>query len=174
MPAKRSPKVENQKLKPTEVDEPYVLDEDIGYLVGRVFINANRNCYQELSDLDITPQQFIVMMKLLEKGAISQNELGALAGMKPITIHGISHRLTERGLIETHPHAKDKRLHMHSLSANGREIINELVKRVQKAGVKTFAPLNATEKETLRQIFKKLLLQEIDFQNTIESSKGIL
>lgn len=164
----RSPKLENEQLKPAEVDEPYLLDEDLGYLIGRVFAKNHRNCYQELSDLDITPQQYVVMVKLLEKGATSQNELGLLVGMKPVTIHGIIRILAARGLIETHPHEKDRRLHMHSVSDAGKEIVNELVKRVQKVGVKNFAPLNPTEQETLRHILKKLLPQDMDSQNPIE------
>ena len=143
----------------------------MGYLLGRVFAETHRQCYQELSALDITPQQYVVIMKLLDNGATSQNELGVLVGMKPVTIHGIIRRLSDRGLIETQPHATDQRLRMHSLSAAGKAIVNELVKRVEAVGIRNFSPLNATEQETLRHLLKRLLPQEDLLKTRLQNPK---
>jgi DNA-binding MarR family transcriptional regulator len=153
MPTSRVKPLDVERLKR---DEGYALDEDIGYLLARGFTEAHRNLYRRLADLDLTPRQFVVLLKLFEGGEASQNRLGRLAGMKPVTIHGIVQRLTARGFIETRYDESDQRLSLHSLSAAGRAIIPELVRRAKRGLLQTLAPLTDSEQEVLRDLLKKL------------------
>lgn len=153
MPAANAKTIEPQRLK--RIGE-YSLDDDIGYLLARAFAEGYRNLYRRLSDLDLTPRQFVIMMKLVEEGEASQNRLGRLAGMKPVTIHGVIQRLSARGLIETRYDKTDQRLSLHSLSASGKALIPELVDRAKRGLVQTLAPLNRDEQIVLRRLLKKL------------------
>src|SRR5581483_7309293 len=137
-------------------DEGYRLDEDIGYLLARGFAQAHRNLYSRLADLDLTPRQYVILVKLHELGEASQNRLGRMVGMKPVTIHGVIQRLAARGLIETRYDATDQRLSLHSLSAAGRAIVPELIERAKRGLVQTLAPLDNDERETLRSLLKRL------------------
>lgn len=134
----------------------YSLDDDIGYLLARGFAQAHRNLYRRLADLDLTPRQFVILIKLREEGEASQNRLGRLVGMKPVTIHGVIQRLTARGFIVTRYDAADQRLSLHSLSPAGRAIVPELMDRAKDGLVQTLAPLNRDEQAVMRRLLKKL------------------
>ena len=153
MPALRAKQLDVQRLKRAE---HYALDDDPGYLLARAFTQAHRNLYRRLSDLDMTPRQYVIMMKLFEEGEASQNRLGRLAGMKPVTIHGVVQRLTARGFIETRFDETDQRLCLHSLAPAGRAMIAELVRRAKQGLEETLAPLTRDEEAELSRILKKL------------------
>ena len=133
------------RLEQPKREDDYALDEDIGYLLARGFTEAHRNLYRRLADLDLTPRQYVILIKLFEEGEASQNRLGRLAGMKPVTIHGIVQRLTARGFIETRYDSTDQRLSVHSLSPDGKAIIPELIERAKRGLLQTLAPLKPDE-----------------------------
>src|ERR1035437_10810612 len=89
--------------------ELHTLDDSIGYLLGRAYTEGHRNLHKELADLDLTPQQHVIIMKLHELGEASQNLLGRSVGMKPVTDHGIISRLSSGGLIEVRGDDADRR-----------------------------------------------------------------
>jgi DNA-binding MarR family transcriptional regulator len=161
MPAARQKSAlrRNSVLKPvprSKARDEYRLDEDIGYLLARGFTQAHRNLYRRLSDLDLTPRQYVILIKLHESGEASQNRLGRLVGMKPVTIHGVIQRLIARGLIETRYDETDQRLSLHSLSAAGRAIVPELMARARRGLEQTLRPLSSDEQAAIRRMLKKL------------------
>jgi DNA-binding MarR family transcriptional regulator len=136
--------------------EVHTLDDSIGYLLGRAYTEGHRNLHKELADLDLTPQQHVIIMKLHELGEASQNLLGRSVGMKPVTVHGIISRLSIGGLIEVRGDDADRRLALLSLSPSGKALVGELVRRAQVASAKSLASLSANEKATLRRILRKM------------------
>lgn len=142
----------NLKLVP----EAHSLDDSIGYLLGRAYTEGHRNLHKALADLDLTPQQHVIIMKLNELGEASQNLLGRSVGMKRVTVHGIVSRLSTGGLIEVRGDDADRRLALLSLSPAGKALVEELARRAQAAGAKSLASLSANEKAILRRILRKL------------------
>jgi MarR family transcriptional regulator, lower aerobic nicotinate degradation pathway regulator len=136
--------------------EIHSLDDSIGYLLGRAYTEGHRNLHKALADLDLTPQQYVIVMKLNELGEASQNLLGRSVGMKRVTVHGIISRLSIGGLIEARSDDTDRRLALLSLSPAGKALVGELARRAQVAGAKSLASLTANEKATLRRILRKL------------------
>lgn len=136
--------------------ELHSLDDSIGYLLGRAYTEGHRNLHKELADLDLTPQQHVIIMKLNELGEASQNLLGRSVGMKRVTVHGIISRLSIGGLIEVRGDHADRRLALLSLSPAGKALVGELVRRAQAAAARSLAALSANEKATLRRILRKL------------------
>ncbi|MEE4476171.1 MarR family transcriptional regulator, partial [Escherichia coli] len=57
----------------------------------------------------LTPTQWAALVKLLEVGPISQNQLGRMTAMDVATIKGVIDRLTARGLTETGSDPEDGR-----------------------------------------------------------------
>jgi len=141
-------------LKPAQA--VHTLDDSIGYLLGRAYTEGHRNLHKELADLDLTPQQHVIIMKLHELGEASQNLLGRSVGMKPVTVHGIISRLSIGGLIEARGDDADRRLALLSLSPSGKALVAELVRRAQVASAKSLVALSASEKATLRRILRKM------------------
>jgi DNA-binding MarR family transcriptional regulator len=138
------------------VQEMHSLDDSIGYLLGRAYTEGHRNLHKELADLDLTPQQHVIIMKLNELGEASQNLLGRSVGMKRVTVHGIISRLSTGGLIEVRGDDADRRLALLSLSPAGKALVEELARRAQAAAAKSLASLTANEKAMLRRILRKL------------------
>lgn len=136
--------------------ETYALDDSIGYLLGRAYSEGHRNLHKELADLDLTPQQYVIIIKLHELGEASQNLLGRSVGMKPVTVHGIISRLSSGGLIEARGDDADRRLALLSLSPAGNALVGELSRRAQVASAKSLASLTANDKAILRRILRKL------------------
>ena len=146
--------LQGTNLKPAQ--EVHTLDDSIGYLLGRAYTEGHRNLHKELADLDLTPQQHVIIMKLHELGEASQNLLGRSVGMKPVTVHGIISRLSIGGLIEARGDDADRRLALLSLSPSGKALVAELVRRAQVASAKSLVALSASEKATLRRVLRKM------------------
>ena len=89
-------------------EEAYVLDAQIGYLL-RLANQRHALIFQELSVLDLTPTQFSAMVRLLDEGECSQNELGRRTAMDVATIKGVVDRLRGKGLVTLNPDPNDKR-----------------------------------------------------------------
>lgn len=147
-------KVQSANLKLAQ--ETHSLDDSIGYLLGRAYTEGHRNLHKELADLDLTPQQHVIIMKLNELGEASQNLLGRSVGMKRVTVHGIISRLSTGGLIEVRGDDADRRLALLSLSPAGKALVGELARRAQVAAAKSLAALTANEKVMLRRVLRKL------------------
>lgn len=145
-----------QRANPKLAQATHSLDHSIGYLLGRAYTEGHRNLHKELADLDLTPQQHVIIMKLNELGEASQNLLGRSVGMKRVTVHGIISRLSTGGLIEVRGDDADRRLALLSLSPAGKALVGKLVRRAQAAAAKSLASLSADEKATLRRILRKL------------------
>ena len=60
-------KVQSANLKLAQ--ETHSLEESIGYLLGRAYTEGHRNLHKALADLDLTPQQHMIIMKLNELDA---------------------------------------------------------------------------------------------------------
>ena len=146
--------LQGTNLKPAQ--EVHTLDDSIGYLLGRAYTEGHRNLHKELADLDLTPQQHVIIMKLHELGEASQNLLGRSVGMKPVTVHGIISRLSIGVLIEARGDDADRRLALLSLSPSGKALVAELVRRAQVASAKSLVALSASEKAILRRILRKM------------------
>jgi DNA-binding MarR family transcriptional regulator len=136
-------------------EETYVLDAQIGYLL-RLANQRHALIFQELSVLDLTPTQFSAMVRLLDEGECSQNELGRRTAMDVATIKGVVDRLRSKGLVALNPDPNDKR--RTTISAAGpagdlRAALHDMGRRIT---AKTLAPLTPTERKTLLRLLSKL------------------
>lgn len=152
----------NKKIKQidSELYEEYNLEEDIGYLLGRAYTEAYRKLIKRFSELNITPQQHLIIVKLLQRGELSQNLLGRLVGMNPATVHGIISRLRARRLLRMRPHPDDQRLVLVSLSDAGRAMAARLSERAIENHRHAFSALGDEEQKLLKSLLKRLFDQE--------------
>ena len=105
---------------------------------------------------EMTPTQFAAMVRLLEEGECSQNELGRRTAMDVATIKGVVDRLRSKGLVALNPDPNDKR--RTTISAAGpagdlRAALHDMGRRIT---AKTLAPLTPTERKTLLRLLSKL------------------
>jgi MarR family transcriptional regulator, lower aerobic nicotinate degradation pathway regulator len=135
----------------------YRLDDQIGYLLGRARAVALSNLRRNVGDLDLTPPQLGAILKLMELGQVSQNELGRQSGMKPATVHGVIQRLQKRGLVDSSPSAKDQRRRLVFLTQSGKKMAATLAGHSQEAAEKTLSPLTIAEQDTLNNLLRRVI-----------------
>ena len=152
----RNKKQMNDKVSRTDVFEAYDLDEQVGYLL-RLANQRHAGIFQNIISKDLTPTQFSVLIRLAEKGDLSQNLLGRLVALDTATTKGVVDRLRAKVLIQSRPDTSDKRRAIISLTDEGQSIISTLKKDGAEITDKTLGSLKATEKRKLLKLLKKII-----------------
>jgi DNA-binding MarR family transcriptional regulator len=133
----------------------YLLDEQVGFLL-RVAIQRHSNIFAAEIAGGLTAPQFSALVRLLQKGPLSQNQLGRLIYLDVATIKGVVERLRARGLVSSKPDPRDGRRHMIALTAVGRRLIETAIPAAERITQLTLEPLSEKEQETLLHLLKKL------------------
>lgn len=134
---------------------PYVLDDQIGYLLRRV-TQRHLAIFSELIP-EVTTTQFAVLARLAELGPLSQNLLGRETAMDAATIKGVVDRLVRQGLIETKPDPLDRRRLTIALSPAGQALYAARVATALKVSDTTLAPLTQEERDRLIALLLRLV-----------------
>jgi MarR family transcriptional regulator, lower aerobic nicotinate degradation pathway regulator len=140
-------------MKPSRL--PYVLDEQIGFILRQV---SQRHAMIFARDIgaDLTPTQWAALAKLAETGPCSQNQLGRLTAMDVATIKGVIDRLTARGLTETSSDPADGRRLRVNLTRSGQQLAEKLATNALAVSRETLAPLDPRDREMLVALLNKL------------------
>jgi DNA-binding MarR family transcriptional regulator len=133
----------------------YILDDQVGFVLRQVSQRHAAIFIGTIGD-DLTPMQWAVLAKLLERGPCSQNMLGRQTAMDAATIKGVVDRLTKRGLTQTHPDPDDARRLIVVLTPDGRKLAQETIPRAEMITEDTLAPLSRAERSTLLTLLRKL------------------
>jgi MarR family transcriptional regulator, lower aerobic nicotinate degradation pathway regulator len=133
----------------------YILDDQVGFVLRQVSQRHAAIFIGKIGD-DLTPMQWAVLAKLLEKGSCSQNLLGRQTAMDAATIKGVVDRLSKRGLTQTHPDPDDARRLVVVLTTEGRRLAEATVPRAEEITEDTLAPLTRAERTTLLNLLRKL------------------
>ncbi len=137
--------------------EDYVLEEQVGFLLRQAHQRSTAIFMDIMGDLDLTPRQFSVLMKVRKDGAVSQNRLGRLTAMDPATMQGVIQRLRERDLVSRRADPTDRRRTLLSLTATGRALVEDgLRARGNRVTEATLAALRPGERATFLRLLKKL------------------
>ena len=135
--------------------EQYLLEEQVGYLM-RLAGQRHATIFQSLAPFGLTPTQFSALVKLLELGECSQNELGRKTAMDVATIKGVVDRLRQRDLVVVRPDPADKRRSLISLSQDVQDTAKSLYDAGFEISEQTLLPLDAKEREVFLALLKKL------------------
>lgn len=135
--------------------EQYLLEEQVGYLM-RLAGQRHAAIFQSLAPFGLTPTQFSALVKLLELGECSQNELGRKTAMDVATIKGVVDRLRQRDLVVVRSDPVDKRRLLISLSQDVQDTAKSLYDAGFEISEQTLLPLDAKEREVFLALLKKL------------------
>jgi DNA-binding MarR family transcriptional regulator len=142
-----------KNVKP--VKPPYVLDEQVGFILRQVWQRHSSIFSREIGT-NLTPTQWAALSKLAEAGPCSQNQLGRLTAMDVATIKGVIDRLTGRGLTETSQDPEDGRRLLVSLTRAGQQLAEKVAPNALAITRETLAPLDAKERDMLMALLNKL------------------
>ncbi|MBK8441548.1 MAG: MarR family transcriptional regulator [Rhodobacter sp.] len=133
---------------------PYVLDDQIGYILRRVTQRHLAIFAQAIPD--VTTTQFAVLMRLAELGPQSQNALGRETAMDAATIKGVVDRLARQGLVATTPDTADRRRLTVALTEAGAALVARLTDTALGVSDQTLAPLTSDERARLITLLSRL------------------
>ena len=133
----------------------YILEDQIGFVLRRVS-QRHGSIFSDNMPPDLTPTRFAAMAKLLELGALSQNELGRLTAMDVATIKGVVDRLRDRHYVISKKDPNDARRQLISLTVKGKAVIQAAINDAFQVTKQTVEPLTVAETKQLLKLLRKL------------------
>ena len=134
----------------------YRLDQQIGFLLRRAHQYASEVFQAKIGSRGVTPQQFSVLVTLLERREIAQTRLGGLVAMDPATVLGVVQRLAQRGLVAVRTDPDDGRRRLVQLTHDGHELARELVAIGPAISRETLEGLSEPEQRDLLRLLDRL------------------
>lgn len=144
--------------RPADGEEPaapYVLDDQIGFLLRQVH-QAHAAVFAAEFGEDVTPTQWAAIAKLHEVGPCSQNRLGRLTAMDVATIKGVVDRLVKRGYAGIRADPADRRRVLVMLTPAGEDVYARLLTAARAVTERTLSPLADEERAVLLRLLKAL------------------
>lgn len=113
----------------------------------RIFLNAG---------FDITPEQWSVLNRLVEKDGINQNRIAERTVKDRHNINRILNLLEKKGYVERCPDDSDKRVHRIFLTEFGRQAYKELLPQFLTHLNQRFKGVSSKDLELLRKTLQKI------------------
>ena len=133
---------------------PYVLDEQIGYVLRRV-TQRHLALFSEAIP-EVTTTQFAVLARLSQMGPLSQNLLGRATAMDGATVKGVVDRLVRQGYVTTEADPADRRRLIVALTETGNALLDRSRAVALQVSDRTLAPLNGAERAYLMALLARL------------------
>lgn len=134
----------------------YAVEEQVGFLLRRAHQRHVALFLATIGDIELTPRQFTALIKTVEMGHVTQNQLGRLAAMDPATVQGVVRRLTTRGLLRRMPDPMDRRTAVLTATPEGLDVAARAVACARRTTEATLSPLDAGERRHLLTLLRKL------------------
>ena len=131
------------------------MTEQIGFILRKVN-QRHTGIFSGLMPDELTPTRFAALVKLLEFGTISQNELGRHTAMDVATIKGVVDRLRKLDLVESRPDPADGRRQLIELTTKGENLARASIPAAAKVTRQTTDPLEPSEVDLLKRLLQKI------------------
>ena len=143
-------------LQASEVLDGYQVEDQVGFLLRRAYQRHAALFQDGMADVDLTPMQFTALIKVVELGRTTQNQLGRLAAMDPATVQGVVRRLMARGLVCSAPDPMDRRTLVLAPTEAGADLAARVVAQARRITAATLRPLDDTERAALLRLLRKI------------------
>ncbi len=139
-----------------DVLDGYLVEDQVGFLLRRAHQRHAALFQDGMAASDLTPMQFTALIKVVELGRTTQNQLGRLAAMDPATVQGVVRRLIARGLLTAAPDPMDRRTLVLAPTHLGAEMAAQAVACARRITEATLAPLDTAEQAVLLSLLRKI------------------
>ncbi|MDB5875048.1 MAG: MarR family transcriptional regulator [Ramlibacter sp.] len=146
--AKREP--QSKDIPPAELPE---LENLVGFLLRVASNTADAYFSRQMSDTDVTPRQYAVLLILCRHAQLTQTEVASITKIDRSTTNEMIPRLVTRGLVVRHQSKTDRRAMTLSISSAGRDVVRRATIAAQASHQSI---MNALPLE-YRKIFKHCL-----------------
>lgn len=138
----------------------YTVESQIGFLLRRAHQRQTaiwQACMAEgIGEKELTPRQFSALVKVVQHGRVTQNQLGRMAAMDPATIQGVVRRLVARGLLDRALDPMDRRTAVLTATGAGVALAQRGVDHARRATRQTLAPLSPDERRALLALLARI------------------
>jgi DNA-binding MarR family transcriptional regulator len=139
-----------------------IVDKAIGFWINRVYQVSRAELYRRFAEQgeDVTPEQWMVLIRLWERDAVSQAELSEATLRDAPTMSRILRVMEEHGMIQRRRSSEDARVQTVHLTRRGRALKDKLVpvaREIVARMVRGIDPEDiATTRATLQRMFENL------------------
>lgn len=143
-------------------DDRIIVDKAIGFWLNRVYQRTRAEMFRSFAEQgeEVTPEQWMVLIRLWEREGVSQGELSEATLRDAPTMSRIVRGMEERDMVERRRSAEDGRVQQIFLTPRGRALrkklvpvarglVERLVRGVPKADL-------ATTRRTLERMYENL------------------
>ncbi|CAM2150459.1 MarR family winged helix-turn-helix transcriptional regulator [Paraburkholderia tropica] len=123
----------------------------LGYLLRQAGAAHRLRMERALTDLGITPPQFVVLTMLVAYPGISGANLARLAALTPQTVSVIVGNLERDGAIERRPHPVHGRIQQIGVTEAGLALLKQCRTRVKKLEAQMIEGFSAGEEQVIRR-----------------------
>ncbi|MEO5767090.1 MAG: MarR family winged helix-turn-helix transcriptional regulator [Polyangia bacterium] len=138
------------------------LDQAVAFWVQRVYQVSRATMYRRFGavGVDLTPEQWMVLVRLWEREGRSQNELCESTLRDRPTMSRILDGMEARGLVARQTDPEDSRTRLVTLTAKGKQLRGKLLPVVREMVAELEAGIGeddlVTTRRTLQRIFQNL------------------
>ncbi|AKV03950.1 Transcriptional regulator, MarR family [Labilithrix luteola] len=139
-----------------------ILDNALAFWVHRVYQAQRNEMYRAFREkgVELTPEQWAVLVRLWESDGRAQNDLGASTFRDKATMSRMVDALERAGLVERRPSEDDARSRLVWLTRRGRELRSVLVPVARKLVTHMLEGIDEKDlvvtRRTLQHIFANL------------------
>lgn len=139
------------------LDGSLVLDpqEQIPLSLRAAYLTLHRQSDAAFAAYGVTADQFVLMARLAEDGAMTQKELADRMPSDPSTVRAMLVLLEERGLVRRNPHPTDRRARMAELTPAGRRKFDQLWKAGDAIRTQAVSQMSSDDALTLVKLLNQ-------------------
>jgi DNA-binding MarR family transcriptional regulator len=143
-------------LVSSDVGPPQELLSSNSFLLKRLGLLSKERSLEAFQETGLSPYHYAVLSVLDEKPRETQGTIADALGYDRSQLVGFLDELETRGLITRQRDSDDRRRHLVSLTADGRETFDSLRSIARGLDDEFLAPLDASDRETLHSLLRKL------------------
>jgi DNA-binding MarR family transcriptional regulator len=134
----------------------YALDSSAGHLLRRAHQRYQAVFQDCAAGLGLTGPQFAALLRIAERGRVTQNLLGRLAAMDSATVQGVVRRLEARGLVHGARDPLDRRARVLTITPHGAQVLRVAMEAGRRANEALLAPLSEGERRQFLALLQRL------------------
>jgi DNA-binding MarR family transcriptional regulator len=134
----------------------YALDFSAGHMLRRAHQRYQAVFQECAAGLGLTGPQFAALLRIAERGRVTQNLLGRLAAMDSATVQGVVRRLEARGFVQGQSDPLDRRTRVITITDHGAGVLSAAQEAGRRANERLLGPLSAAERRQLLALLQRL------------------
>ncbi len=129
--------------------------EEIPLALRAAYLMLHRQSDAAFAPYGVTADQFVLMARLSEGGAMTQKELAICMPSDPSTVRAMLVLLEERGFVRRNPHPTDGRARTVLLTAAGRRKFRQLWKAGESIRTRAVCEMSCEDAQTLVRLLRQ-------------------